>query len=96
MDERKLGVWGLTKMIIWIVRRLLISRLSGPRYVFAGPLAPDFMEINRWIVQQGLRPVIDRTVPFAQEPVRQALAYVASHRARGKVVIEMSPENTGR
>ncbi len=96
VGEKKLGVWGLTKMIAWIVRRLLASRFSGPRYVFAGPLAPDFMAINRWIVQQGLRPVIDRAVPFEQEPVRQALAYVATHRARGKVVIEMSPENNSR
>ena len=69
---------------MWVWAR---SRVSGPRYDLVGPLSPDFAAIDRWIVSQGIRPIVDHEVPFEEAPVREAIRYVASHRARGKVVI---------
>ena len=89
VGERRLNPLQLTGMLGRIGWKLVGSRFVGPRYHFAGPLAPDFDAIMRSIVEADIRPVIDRVVEFAQEPVRAAIAYVASHRARGKVVIKI-------
>ncbi len=89
VGERKLGVVGLGGMLGRIGWSWLRSRVSGPRYVFAGPLAPDFAAIDRFILAPGIVPTVDRVVDFEEAAVRDALAYVAGHRARGKVVIAM-------
>ena len=68
---------------------MLSSKFAGPKYHFAGPLAPDWDAIHKSIVKPNIRPVIDRVVDFGEESVREAVGYVASHRARGKVVIKM-------
>lgn len=39
-----------------------------------------------------LRPVIDRTFPFEQTP--EALAYVASGRSKGKVVVDVTGQES--
>jgi len=87
VGERKLGVGGLVAMLGHIGWAWARSRVSGPRYDLVGPLSPDFAAIDRWIVSQGIRPIVDHEVPFEEAPVREAIRYVASHRARGKVVI---------
>jgi alcohol dehydrogenase len=90
VGERKLGARGMAAMLGHIAGAWARSRFRGPRYRFAGPLGPDFAGINRWIVSQGVRPVVDRVVPFEEAAVREAVAHVASHRARGKVVIAVT------
>ena len=89
VGERRLNIFGLTGMAGRILWNMLRSRFVGPKYRFAGPLAPDFDAIHQSIVKPNIRPVIDRVVDFSEESVREAVAYVASHRARGKVVIKM-------
>jgi alcohol dehydrogenase len=44
-------------------------------------------EITRLIEAGAIRPVIDRIFPF--ESTNQALAYVESGRAKGKVVVKI-------
>jgi NADPH:quinone reductase-like Zn-dependent oxidoreductase len=90
VGERKLGVLGLVEMVAHILGMVLLSRLRGPRYYLVGPTRPNFASMQRLIVEKGIRPTVDRTVPFGEQAVRNAIAYVASHRARGKVVIRMS------
>ena len=45
--------------------------------------------IHQSLVKPNIRPAIDRIVEFGEESVRDAIGYVASHRARGKVVIKL-------
>ena len=89
VGERKLSPFQLSGMIARILWRWFSSRLTGPRYTFTGPLAANFAQIEQRIIAPGVRPVIDRVVDFEEASVRTAVAYVASHRARGKVVIKM-------
>lgn len=89
VGERRLNAFQLMGMIGRIVWTMLSSRISGPKYKFAGPLAPDWDAIHQSIVKPNIRPVIDRVVGFGEESVREAVGYVASHRARGKVVIKI-------
>jgi alcohol dehydrogenase len=89
VGERRLGARGLAAMLGHMAWSWGRSRVWGPRYRFAGPLGPDFAAIDRWIVAQGIRPTLDQVVPFDEGAVRDAVAYVSSHRARGKVVIAM-------
>ncbi len=87
VGERRLSVTGLAMMLLHIGWRWLTSKLRGPRYLFVGPLAPDFAEMDRLIVARGIRPVIDRCTSFDEKEVHEAIRYVRSHRSKGKVVI---------
>ena len=89
VGQRRLSAFQLMGMLGRISWSMLGSRFSGPRYVFAAPLAPDWGAIHQSLVKPNIRPAIDRIVEFGEESVRDAIGYVASHRARGKVVIKL-------
>jgi NADPH:quinone reductase-like Zn-dependent oxidoreductase len=93
VGERRLGWLRLLAMLAYIARRAVVSRLRGPRYRLIGPLAPDWAAMQRYLIEPNIRPGIDRVVPFERDAVREALAYVASHRARGKVVIDVGMDH---
>lgn len=90
VGERKLAPRELASMVAEISWRWLRSCTNGPRYHFSGPLGPDFQAIERLIVGRGIRPIVDKMVDFDESAVRQAIGYVTSHRARGKVVLKLS------
>lgn len=90
VGETRLGWTKITKMLSYTLWRLLGSRVGGPRYVFVGPLAPPWEQIERLVLAPDIRPTIDREVAFERDAVAEAIEYVASHRARGKVVIRVA------
>jgi NADPH:quinone reductase-like Zn-dependent oxidoreductase len=53
--------------------------------VMAGSDREDLAEIAAMVDDGSLRPVIEQVYPFEQAP--DALRHLASHRARGKVVV---------
>ena len=55
------------------------------RMVMAGSDRDDLAKIAAMVDQGSLRPVIEQVYPFEQAP--DALRHLASHRARGKVVV---------
>lgn len=57
------------------------------RYLFMHPSGSELVELARMVEDGTLRPVIDRVVPFAD--IRDAIAYLESGRAKGKVVVRM-------
>lgn len=65
------------------------SRRRGVRYAFLFMKAngAQLREIAKLIEQGAIRPVIDRVFPFAS--TNEALTYVESGRAKGKVVIQV-------
>ncbi|MFM2372614.1 MAG: hypothetical protein RIS85_2336 [Pseudomonadota bacterium] len=82
--------------ILRLVMRLLSAgirrkaRRAGVTYSFLFMRADgqQLAEFDALIEQGAIRPVIDRTFPFAQ--LNEALAYVDSGRAKGKVVINVA------
>ncbi len=91
IGETFIGISGILVMAGYIIRKILLSKLSGPRYILAGAgssLAP----LDKLVLNNGIKAPIDREVPLERDAVREAVAYVRSHRASGKVVITIARE----
>ena len=89
IGETFLGRSGILVMAGYIIRKILLSKFSGPRYILAGAgssLAP----LEKLVFNNGIKAPIDREVPLERDAVREAVAHVRSHRASGKVVISIA------
>ncbi len=69
------------------VMRLARKRNVDYSFLFARPDGDQLAQIGKLLEAQRIRPVIDRV--FAFEQAREALAYLAVGRSRGKVVVQM-------
>ncbi len=78
--------------IFWIISYGVRSRARRAgiryRYLFMHPNGGDLAQLAQLIEQGKLKVVVDRTYPFAN--ISEALAYVETGRAKGKVVVTMS------
>lgn len=77
--------------IFWIISYGVRARARragvGYRYLFMHPSGSDLAQLAELIEQEKLQIVVDRTYPLAN--ISDALAYVQSGRAKGKVVVTM-------
>lgn len=69
------------------IRRRAKARGVDYRFLFMKPSGQQLQEIARLVDAGAIRPVIDQVFPFAS--TNEALAYVDSGRARGKVVVKL-------
>jgi alcohol dehydrogenase len=69
------------------VRRQAGKRGVDYAFVFMKPSGAQLGQITKLIESGAIRPVVDKVFPFAQ--TNEAIAYVESGRAKGKVVIRM-------
>jgi NADPH:quinone reductase-like Zn-dependent oxidoreductase len=60
----------------------------GYRYLFMHPSGRELAELGELIERGQLKVIVDKTYPFAN--IAEALAYVESGRAKGKVVVTMT------
>jgi NADPH:quinone reductase-like Zn-dependent oxidoreductase len=78
--------------LFWTISYGIRSRARraevGYRYLFMHPSGSDLALLAELIEQGQLKVIVDRIYPFAQ--IADALAYVQSGRAKGKVVVKMS------
>jgi alcohol dehydrogenase len=78
--------------VFWIISYGIRSRArraaTSYRYLFMHPSGSDLAQLAELIEQGKLKVVVDRTYPFAK--ITEALDYVESGRAKGKVVVTMS------
>jgi alcohol dehydrogenase len=88
---KDLGGRRVLSVLFWIVSYGIRARARragiGYRYLFMHPSGSDLAELAGLIEQGRLKVVVDRTYPFAD--ISEALAYVESGRAKGKVVVAM-------
>jgi NADPH:quinone reductase-like Zn-dependent oxidoreductase len=79
-------------VLFWIISYGIRSRARrasvGYRYLFMHPSGNDLAQLAELIEQGKLKVIVDRTYPLAN--IADALAYVESGRAKGKVVVTMS------
>lgn len=80
-------VRGVVRLLGAGVRRKAQALGIDYSFLFMKASGQQLREIARLVEAGAIRPVIDRVVPF--ESTNEALAYVASGRAKGKVVIKM-------
>jgi NADPH:quinone reductase-like Zn-dependent oxidoreductase len=69
------------------VRRLAKARDASYAFMFVRPDGSQLAGLAELLATARIRPVIDKVYPFAQ--AKEALAYLALGRARGKVVVQM-------
>jgi NADPH:quinone reductase-like Zn-dependent oxidoreductase len=78
--------------MFWIISYGVRSRARRAgisyRYLFMHPSGSDLAQLAELIEQEKLKVIVDRAYPFAK--ISEALAYVESGRAKGKVVVTMS------
>jgi alcohol dehydrogenase len=86
---RDLGGRRALAAIFWLISYGIRSRARragvGYRYLFMHPSGSDLALLAELIEQGKLKAIVDRTSPFAK--IAEALDYVESGRAKGKVVI---------
>ena len=90
IGERRLGKAGIAGMLGYVLWRYIVSSLSGPKYIMGG-LGSSLEPLQRLVLDSGIKPPIDRVLAFDEKAVREGLAHLGTHRARGKIVIEISP-----
>jgi alcohol dehydrogenase len=77
--------------MFWIISYGIRSRARRAaisyRYLFMHPSGSDLAQLAELIEQGKLKVVVDRTYPFAK--ITEALDYIESGRAKGKVVVTM-------
>jgi NADPH:quinone reductase-like Zn-dependent oxidoreductase len=78
------------RALFWLASLPTRLRARGVdyRYLFMHPSGADLEQIATWIDRRELEVVVDRVFPFEQ--VGEALAYLESGRAKGKVVVEVA------
>jgi NADPH:quinone reductase-like Zn-dependent oxidoreductase len=69
------------------IMRLAKKRDVTYSFLFARPDGDQLAEIGELLKAERIRPVIDKVFPFEQ--AKDALAYLAQGRSRGKVVVQM-------
>ena len=88
---RARGMNVVLKLVFGLLSRKIIglARRRGARYAFhfVRPDGGQLAQIAGLLEAGSIRPVIDQVFPFSQ--AKQALAYLAQGRARGKVVVRM-------
>ncbi len=86
-----IGAPGFVRLVMRLlsagVRRRARSRGLGYAFLFMKASGAQLHEIARLIEEGAIRPVIDTVYPF--ESTNEALGYVESGRAKGKVVIKV-------
>ncbi|XHS76942.1 NADP-dependent oxidoreductase [Burkholderiaceae bacterium UC74_6] len=88
---KEIAAPGFVKLVMRMlsagVRRRARSRGLGYAFLFMKANGAQLYEITRLIEEGAIRPVIDKVFPF--ESTNEALGYVESGRAKGKVVIKI-------
>jgi alcohol dehydrogenase len=91
-DGKFAKAWGLNPVIVFALGVLMhkvtrLARETGSRfeYLFMRPDGAELAKIAELLEAGAIVPQIDRTFPFAE--TKEALAYVESGRAVGKVVV---------
>ena len=88
---REMGMnWGVRqvmRLMSYRIRKAAKRRRVSYSFLFMKASEDQLREIGRLIDEEEIRPVVDRVFPF--ESIAEALAYVETGRAKGKVVVEL-------
>jgi NADPH:quinone reductase-like Zn-dependent oxidoreductase len=88
---KDLGGSRILFVLFWLISYGIRSRARragvGYRYLFMHPSGNDLAQLADLIDQGKLKTIVDRTYPLAN--IAEAMAYVESGRAKGKVVVTM-------
>jgi len=78
------------RLLSWRIRRQARQHGVSYSFLFMRPDGEQLRQITALVEAGAIQPVIDQVFPFAQ--TQEALAYVETGRAKGKVVIQVLDE----
>ena len=90
IGEQRMGKTGIAAMLGYVLWRACITRIIGPRYIMAG-IGSSLEPLQNLVLSNTIKPPIDRRLPFSEAAVREGLAYIGTHRAKGKIIIDIVP-----
>lgn len=90
IGERRVGKSGIATMLAYVFWRSVATTITGPRYIMAG-IGSSLEPLQNLVLNNGIKPPIDRSLPFIEAAIREGISYIASHRAKGKVIIDINP-----
>lgn len=95
VGDRALGWGGVLAILARVGYRVISSYVRGPRYILTGPGQGGGSALAgvAQAAAEGVLPIIDSTVPFELEAMRQALRRAAAHRNNGRIVMQVGREN---
>jgi NADPH:quinone reductase-like Zn-dependent oxidoreductase len=88
IGERRVGKIGVAAMLAYVFWRSFITKISGPRY-FMGGIGSSLDPLQNLVLKNNIKPPIDRRLPFTEAAIREGIAHIGTHRAKGKIIIEM-------
>lgn len=89
IGDTYLGWIGLVKLFAYLGWRILSSLFIGPKYQLVGSTKAVFPPFQKFLETNTIKPIIDREIALTKEEMRNAISYMATHRARGKVIINI-------
>jgi len=94
-DAKFARAWGLSLPLVWIlgflnrkVDRLAKEKGARFEYLFMRPSGEQLAKIGALVDQGAIKPIVDKTLPL--QAAADAVSYVESGRAVGKVVIRVA------
>lgn len=87
LGDNKLGGIGILKLLSYIGWRMFSSSFKGPKYDFVSPTKKTYPFFKQILETNSIKPIIDKEINFTQKEIEEAINYVRTHRATGKVVI---------
>ncbi len=94
IGDKKLGIVKLLQVFTYVFLRMLMSNIGGPRYIMASPTQKTYKKLIPELVQKNILPPIDHKIAFDINALKEAICYVSSHRAKGKVIMSINKEKT--
>jgi NADPH:quinone reductase-like Zn-dependent oxidoreductase len=90
VGERRVGKIGVAAMLAYVFWRSFITKITGARYIMGG-IGSSLEPLQNLILNESIKPPIDRRLPFSEAAVREGLAHIGTHRAKGKIIIDIEP-----
>lgn len=87
IGDNHLGWLGIVKMLSYISWQMFFSLFRRPKYTFVAGTRKTFSFFKEYLKTNTIKPVIDKKIDFTEKDIREAINYVRTHRATGKVVI---------
>lgn len=91
IGETKMSLWDVCKLVSYISKRMFLSSLSGPRYIFSGTLPRHCInEALQRALKYDIRMPIDAVIPFDLRAIAESIERLQTHRAKGRIVIDFT------
>ena len=86
--DQKTPFLSLLRIYTYLTKRILFSRVKGPKYTLTYGTLPDWKMIQKDLIDNNIKPTIDSTFNYTEHDIESAFKKLQSHRNRGKIVIK--------